>query len=113
MKHKLTSTARALRKKPTDAERLMWRVLRNERFSGLKFRRQEPIGKYIVDFVCTEKNVVIELDGGQHGTPEQEKYDKQRTIYLQEQGYRVIRYSNRDVLNKTQIVLQNIYDACF
>jgi len=101
-----------LHQRPTDAERLMWFRLRNGQIGGLKFRRQEPIGKYIIDFVCAEKNVVVELDGGHHGEDKQMRYDKTRTEYLQKRGYKVLRYSNADVLNNTQNVLQNIWDEC-
>jgi very-short-patch-repair endonuclease len=79
--------ARALRQQMTDAERLLWRHLRNRGLGGWKFRRQYPVGPYIVDFICPEKNVVIEVDGGQHA--DDVKHDSQRSAYLNKMGYRV------------------------
>jgi len=76
MRPELTNMARNLRKNSTDAENLLWRHLRAGRLEGLKFRRQQPIGNYIVDFVCFEKRVIIEVDGGQHGTEKDSKRDK-------------------------------------
>ncbi len=73
---------------------------------ALKFRRQQPIGEYIVDFVCLEKKLIVELDGGQHTTTKE--YDDARTSWLQGRGYRVLRYWNHDVLKAPEIVLQNI-----
>lgn len=105
MKYK-TRMARQLRNKQTDAERLLWRYLRNRKILGYKFRRQHPIGRYIVDFVCLEKMVVIELDGGQH--LEQAEQDMERTEYLGLLGYEVYRYWNNDVLVNTESVLNHI-----
>ena len=84
--------ARALRRRMTDAERLLWRHLRNRELGGWKFRRQYPVGTFIVDFICVEKNVVIEVDGGQHA--ENEALDLQRSAYLNKMGYRVLRFWN-------------------
>lgn len=108
MKYK-TRMARQLRNKQTDAERLLWRYLRNRKILGYKFRRQHPIGRYIVDFVCLEKMVVIELDGGQH--LEQTEQDMERTEYLSSIGYEVYRYWNNDVLVNTESVLAHISDV--
>ena len=80
MTDKLIPLAKSLRKRATDTERLLWKHLRASRFAGLKFRRQQPIGKYIVDFVCFEKKIIVELDGGQHA--EQAAYDRRRTDWL-------------------------------
>jgi very-short-patch-repair endonuclease len=89
--------ARQLRKNPTDAERLLWRKLRFWQIDGFKFRRQQPLGPYIVDFVCLEKRLVIELDGGQHA--QQADYDTERDDWLRNQGFVVLRFWNNDVMN--------------
>jgi very-short-patch-repair endonuclease len=98
--------ARELRKNMTDAERIIWYYLRDRRLSGWKFRRQHPIGPFIVDFICIEKRLIVEVDGGQHNlNPE---IDIKRTEYLKERGYRVIRFWNNDVLKETEAVLNSI-----
>jgi len=99
--------ARALRRRMTDAERLLWRHLRNRELGGWKFRRQYPVGPFIVDFICVEKNVVIEVDGGQHA--ENEALDLQRSAYLNKMGYRVLRFWNNEVLQETEAVLTAIF----
>jgi adenine-specific DNA-methyltransferase len=99
--------ARTLRKSMTDAERLLWRHLRNRELGGWKFRRQYPVGPFIVDFICVEKNVVIELDGGQHA--DNEELDSQRSAYLNKMGYRVFRFWNNEVLQETEAVLEAIF----
>ena len=99
--------ARALRKRMTDAERLLWRHLRNRELGGLKFKRQYPVGPFIVDFICVEKNVVIEVDGGQHA--DNEELDLQRSAYLNKMGYRVLRFWNNEVLQETEAVLTAIF----
>jgi very-short-patch-repair endonuclease len=99
--------ARALRQRMTDAERLLWRHLRNRALGGWKFRRQYPVGPYIVDFVCLEKIVVIEVDGGQHA--DNEALDLQRSAYLNQMGYRVLRFWNNEVLQETEAVLEAIF----
>ncbi|QXP84660.1 DUF559 domain-containing protein [Methylococcus sp. Mc7] len=104
----LKQHARDLRKAATDAENLMWQLLRNRRLANAKFRRQHPIGKYIADFYCDEQGLVIELDGGQHA--EQKTYDDQRTAFLQSQGLTVLRFWNNQVLNETEAVLQVIWE---
>jgi very-short-patch-repair endonuclease len=91
--------ARALRKRPTHAENLLWKHIRAKRLKGLKFRRQEPIGKYIVDFVCYERRVIIELDGGQHCIDKEK--DQQRDRWLKSDGFKILRFWNNDVLKKT------------
>jgi len=97
-----------LRKELTPAERKLWSRIRNDQ-SGVNFRRQHAIGKYIPDFVCIEKKLIIELDGSQH--LEQEEYDQERTKYLESQGYKVIRFWNNDVMNRVDIVLRVILDT--
>ncbi len=98
--------ARQLRREMTDAERCLWRCLRAHRFAGEKFRRQEPIGPFIVDFVSHSARLIIELDGGQHATLV--NYDDQRTQWLNGRGYRVIRFWNNTVLTETDSVLEAI-----
>ena len=101
--------ARELRKQSTDAESTLWNLLRNRQLTDYKFRRQAPIGKYIVDFLCFERNLVVELDGGQH--QEQSDYDAERTRVLESKGYRVIRFWNNLVLEDTDAVLQAVLIA--
>jgi len=98
--------ARALRARQTDAERLLWSRLRNRYFADYKFRRQEVMGVYIVDFICLEAKLIIELDGGQHST--QIDYDAERSGYLNRLGFKVLRFWNNDVLQNTDAVLENI-----
>jgi very-short-patch-repair endonuclease len=97
--------ARGLRKNATEAEKLMWRALR-ENFPSAKFRRQVPIGPYYADFFSFSMKLVIEVDGGQHG--EAQDYDARRTTFIEAQGYRVIRFWNNDVLGNTEGVMEAI-----
>jgi very-short-patch-repair endonuclease len=99
----MSEYARKLRKNLSDAERVLWQILRNRQLAGWKFRRQHPIGPFIVDFVCIEKKLVVEVDGGQHATSLQE--DTKRTRYLENKGYRVVRFWNNDVLRESDSVL--------
>lgn len=98
--------ARTLRKNQTEAEKWLWRNLRNRELGGFKFRRQYGIGKYIVDFICTEKNLIVELDGGQHAL--QVEQDEVRSEFLKGKGYRVLRFWNNDVLQEGEAVLEVI-----
>ena len=98
--------ARALRLRQTDAERLLWSKLRNRRFAGYKFRRQEIIGNYIVDFICLAAKLIVELDGGHHG--QQIEYDVMRSRYLNTLGFKVLRFWNHDVLQNSDAVLEYI-----
>jgi very-short-patch-repair endonuclease len=93
----------------TDAERLLWRHLRRYQMNGHKFRRQQPIGIYIVDFVCLDQKLVIELDGGQHA--EQVDYDETRTAWLESQGFRVLRFWNNQVLAEVEAVKTVIWEV--
>ncbi|QUS41548.1 endonuclease domain-containing protein [Tardiphaga alba] len=104
----VTTKSRELRANSTDAETKLWNALRNRQIAGFKFVRQEPIGRYICDFVCREKTLVIEADGGQH--LESERY-KVRDRYLREQGYRVLRFWNNDVLSNIEGVAMVIEAA--
>lgn len=97
-----------LRKDPTPAERKLWSCIRNDQL-GVTFRRQHAVGKYIPDFCSPKARLVIELDGSQH--LEQEKYDEERTKYLESEGYRVIRFWNNDVMNDIESVIRVILDA--
>lgn len=105
-KSELTSRARTLRRESSEAERLLWKHLRGRRLMGFKFRRQEMIEPYIVDFFCLEANLIIEADGGQHA--EQESYDSRRTIHLETRGYKVIRFWNNEILTELEAVLEQI-----
>ncbi|WP_137818303.1 endonuclease domain-containing protein [Pseudomonas sp. 2FG] len=98
--------AKDLRKDMTDAELCLWYQLRAHRFMGLKFKRQKPLGSYIVDFVCMEFRLIIELDGGQHAT--QADYDRRRDRWLEGQGFTVLRFWNHEVLQQTDAVLERI-----
>jgi very-short-patch-repair endonuclease len=98
--------AKALRSNQTDAEQRLWYQLRAHRFMGLKFKRQKLLGRYIVDFVCLEHRLAIELDGGQHA--EQVAYDRQRDTWLRQQGYTVLRFWNNDVMQQLDGVLERI-----
>jgi very-short-patch-repair endonuclease len=100
--------ARQLRKNPTDAERLLWRKLRFWQVEGFKFRRQQPLGQYIVDFVCLEKRLVVEVDGGQHA--ENANYDKERDAWLHDQEFVVLRFWNHDVLRRIDEVMNVIIE---
>ncbi|MBI4669218.1 MAG: endonuclease domain-containing protein [Elusimicrobia bacterium] len=100
--------ARNLRKNLTDAEQKLWRFLRLRQMEGWKFRRQQPIGQYIVDFVCNEKKLIIEIDGGQH--TERQNYDQKRTEWLESQGFKVLRFWNNQVLQETDAVREMIWN---
>jgi 5-methyltetrahydrofolate--homocysteine methyltransferase len=104
----MTEAAKELRKRPTEAEKRLWFKLRESQADGLKFRRQEPIGKYIVDFVNFENKLVIEIDGGIHQRVETRKEDQQRTAWLKSEGFRVIRFWNSSVLNNLDDVVKKI-----
>ena len=106
MKHDL---ARRLRRDQTDVERKLWYALRNRRFAGFKFRRQQPVGPYVVDFVCFDAGLVVELDGSQHGLPENVAADEARTAWLASQGFRVKRYGNHELNENLDGVLDDIY----
>jgi len=106
----LDDFAKTLRKRSTDTENLLWKHLRAKRLLGLKFRRQEPIGKHIVDFVCHEKKVIIELDGGHHS--EKLEKDRERDEWFRGEGFKVLRFWNNDVLGHTEEILEIIMKKC-
>jgi len=104
----MNSTKKALRKNQTDAATLWWRRIRNRQLGGFKFRRQHAFPPYIVDFVCIEKLLVVEVDGGQHALTMDA--DAQRTKFLEQKGFRVVRFWNNEVLGNTEAVLERILE---
>ncbi|EXB25476.1 endonuclease domain-containing protein [Acinetobacter courvalinii] len=108
----LLEFAKTMRSNATDAEHLMWQLLRAKRFMNLKFRRQHVIAPYIVDFYCHELGLVIELDGSQHGTDDGKEYDAERTKFLEALDVKVVRYWNHDVLKNTESVLGDLWNVC-
>ena len=103
------ANARRLRKTPTEAEMRLWFRLRRKRIDGRRFRRQVPLGSYVVDFACLEAKLVVEVDGGQHA--ERIDADAARTAWLEGRGYRVLRFWNNDVLANTDGVIETIRAA--
>ena len=101
--------ARALRKNQTEAEKRLWRRLRDKQVEGFRFRRQVPIGPYIVDFVCPSEKLLIEVDGGQHA--ENEEYDAARTALLENAGYRVLRFWNNEIFENLDGVLERVREV--
>ncbi|HMK79793.1 MAG TPA: endonuclease domain-containing protein [Xanthobacteraceae bacterium] len=102
--------ARALRRRPTEPERKLWWHLRHRMpMEGTHFRRQVPIGPYVADFCCLKARLIIEVDGDQHGYDENLRKDERRSKYLLEQGFSVLRFSNREVMTATDGVLEAIY----
>src|SRR5262245_53623553 len=106
MKHRL---ARHLRKSPTDAEQRLWSRLRNRQLQDCKFRRQAPIGRYVVDFVCFERKLIVELDGGGHTL--KRRADAGRTLWLESQGFVVLRFWNSEVFEELEGVVESIWNA--
>jgi very-short-patch-repair endonuclease len=98
--------ARELRQRSTDSERRLWHWLRNRQIDGVKFRRQVPIGSYVVDFMAADRRLIIEIDGGQHTV--QQDYDQRWTAWLEGQGYQVIRFWSNEVLANTEGVIEAI-----
>ena len=101
--------AKRMRTAQTDAEAKLWLHLRGKRFSGYKFRRQQPIGPYIVDFVCLKCRLIVEADGGQH--TDAAEYDRSRTAWLESQGFHVLRFWNNDILQRSEDVLDSILNT--
>lgn len=110
-KRKLAPLARQLRKQATEEEKMLWHHLRGQRL-GWKFRRQTPLCGYIVDFVCFEKKVIIELDGSQHAETSHRSADEVRDEALHAAGFRVLRFWNHQVRESPDAVLENIYEVC-
>ena len=105
--------ARELRRRQTPAELAMWVILRERRLEGLKFRRQYPIGIFIVDFCCRERKLVVELDGDIHDLDEQQAWDDNRDAYLRQQGFKVLRFRNKMIFDEPDKVLHQIFEALF
>ena len=103
-----TIKARSLRKNMTKQESKLWQYLRKRSINNFKFRRQYPIGNYIVDFACLEKRLVIEIDGGQHNQSDNILYDQNRTQYIEKCGYKVIRFWNNEIENNIEGVYEEI-----
>jgi adenine-specific DNA-methyltransferase len=106
---KIRDRARRLRQTSTVTEKLLWSLLRNRSLCGLKFRRQYPIPPYVVDFCCFDEKLIVEVDGDSHA--QRERSDAARTNYLSRQGYRVIRFTNEDVLSNLEGVAAAIARA--
>jgi len=106
LNQKLSAIAKNLRKNSTDSERLLWRYLRLKQACGFKFRRQAPVGNYIADFVCFEKRLIIEADGGQHARRVRD--DKARDEWFASQGFKVLRFWNNEVFSNIEGVLETI-----
>jgi very-short-patch-repair endonuclease len=111
VKPKVRTRARALRRELTKAERIIWYGIRAHRLYGVSFRRQTPIGPYIVDFISHSRKLVIEIDGAQHYEPNQMKRDERRDAFLAIKGYRVLRFNNNDVISNRDGVLTLIGEA--
>jgi very-short-patch-repair endonuclease len=105
----LRNRAKALRRESTDAEKALWRILRDRRLSMLKFRRQVPIDPYIVDFVCFERRLIVEADGSQHAESQR---DERRDAFLGGQGFQILRFWNHDILTNPQMVADTILARC-
>ncbi len=105
------SQARDLRRNQTTAEQKLWARLRDRQLAGYKFKRQEPRGPYVVDFACLRKKLIVEIDGGQHADPLRRAKDRVRSVWLQANGYRVLRFWNNEVMENIEGVLVRIEEA--
>jgi very-short-patch-repair endonuclease len=110
MTRRLTNLAKTLRKRSTDAELILWQRLRARRLEGIKFRRQQPIEDFVVDFLSFEKRIIIELDGGQHA--EDRQRDRDRDKILARAGFKILRFWNNEVLENLDGVLERIRETC-
>jgi very-short-patch-repair endonuclease len=106
----MTNIARPLRRGLTPAEKILWPMLRGRRFAGWKFRRQEPLDRYVADFFCARCRLIVELDGETHLGDE--AADQKRQKYLESQGFRLLRFWNTQVFEEREAVLEAIYQAC-
>jgi very-short-patch-repair endonuclease len=107
-KHDLLPLAKRMRREPTEAEAKLWSLLRGQRLGGLKFKRQEQLGDYIVDFVCFGARLIVEADGSQHS---ESARDAKRDAWLADQGFRILRFWNNEILGNTEGVSRLILDA--
>ncbi len=112
MKKPNVTISRTLRQRATDPERLLWNRVRARRLGGFKIRRQEPLCGYVVDFVCYEARLVVELDGGHHALDEGKARDRVRDGALHEAGFRVLRFWNHEVMKEPEAMLEAVYRAC-
>lgn len=103
--------AKALRQRQTPTEKIMWQMLRAKRFHGYKFKRQVPIGPFIVDFLCPQHRLILEIDGNHHWIAGIKEYDQRRTEYLQARGYRILRLGNKEVRRSLDTVLEKVRRA--
>jgi very-short-patch-repair endonuclease len=106
----IDNLAKILRRNSTEAEKKLWKYLRSNKIKGLKFRRQHPFLNYILDFVCLEKKLVIEIDGGQHAI--NVEHDRERDLFIRKEGFNVLRFWNNEVLENIEGVIQTIEDKC-
>lgn len=106
----LLQAARRLRREMTDAEKLLWQYLRRKKLDGHRFRRQHPLGCYILDFYCPAAKLAVELDGEQHYSEEGQAKDEERTAWLREQGVRVLRFRNHEILERVENAVSVIQD---
>jgi very-short-patch-repair endonuclease len=106
---KLKEAARYLRKNMTESERELWSRLRGKQLLGVQFYRQKPIGNFIVDFFAPKAKLVVEVDGSQHAEEDNRSRDKHRAEYLASRGFKVLRFNSREVLNRTDSVVNSIY----
>lgn len=112
MKTPLTPVAKKLRRNSTVGERILWFRLRNRKLDGHKFKRQHPIGRYVVDFVCTDKKLVIEVDGSTHMSEAAASRDRSRQKWLENKGYTVLRFWGDEVKNDIKGVIERIRGKC-
>jgi len=106
----LKQLSQQLRSNMTDAEKLLWSKVRRNQLKGYQFYRQRIIGNYIVDFYCPRANLIIELDGGQHYTEERVNKDKNRDAYMKQEGYKVLRFSDKEVFENLHGIMERIYE---
>lgn len=106
--YNLVPRARSLRRKQTRAETIFWEAIRGKKYLGLKFTRQKPLYRYIVDFYCAELKLAIEIDGSSHYGSEKAAQDRFRTNYLKDRGIKIRRYTNEEVINDIDLVLENL-----
>ncbi len=108
---KIVHLARQYRREPTPAEEMLWKALRDRRLEGLKFRRQHPLGRYILDAYCVSEGLVVEVDGAVHQETDQAAHDAEREVFLASQGIRVLRFTNDEVENRMEEVVRKIMEA--